>query len=78
MVPKRQKAVRKRTQDGLVAHPKPLTRQIAAALAFDLSGHFARLLRCKLLKTGRFPASLRLANEQTVSDHFDPVYGDSS
>lgn len=36
-------------------------------------GRLARLQRCKLLKTGRFPASSRLASEHVGSDHFNQI-----
>ena len=74
MALKPQKYARKRPQDGLVAHSRPLTLQIEAVCASLRYDQFVRLQRCKLLKTKRFPAILRLVSEQIDSYHFDPVY----
>ncbi len=75
MALKPQKYARKRSQDGLVAHSRPLTPQIDAVSASFGYDQFVQLLRCKFLKTKRFPENLRLVSEQIDSYHIDPIYG---
>ena len=68
------KYARKSSPDGLVARSRALTRQIAAVSALGGYDQFARLLRCKFLKTRRFPANSRLVSGQIDSYHIDPIY----
>jgi len=67
------KYARKRAKDGLSARLRSLTTQIEADLApslrTTLHGHFAHLVRYKLLKMLAFPANLRLPSEQIDSCH---------
>jgi len=63
MAPILQKYARKRGADWLFAFPGTLTRQIAAIVVSFGYDQFAQLQRCKLLKTKRFPANLRLVSE---------------
>ena len=74
MALKPRKYARKSSPDGLVARSRALTRQIAAVSSSEEYDQFARLQRCKLLKTKRFPANSRLVSGQIDSYHIDPVY----
>jgi len=74
MALKPQKYARESSPDGLVARSRALTRQIAAVSTSGGYDQFARLQRCKFLKTKRFPANPRLVSGQIDSYHIDPVY----
>jgi len=74
MALKPQKYARKSLPNGLVARSIALTRQIAAVSSSEGYDQFARLLRCKFLKTRRFPANSRLVSRQIDAYHIDPVY----
>jgi len=58
----------------LVARSRALTRQIAAVSSSGGYDQFARLQRCKFLKTRRFPANSRLVSGQIDAYHIDPIY----
>jgi len=68
------KHARKSTQVGLDARPSALTLQIEAVSASGGYDQFVRKRRCKLLKTKRFPACLRLVSGQIDSYQIDPDY----
>ena len=74
MALKPQKYARKSSLDGLVARSTALTRQIAAVSSSGGYDQFARLQRCKFLKTRRFPANSRLVSGQIDKYHIDPIY----
>jgi len=74
MALKPQKYARKCSPNGLVARSRALTLQIAAVSASEGYDQFARLQRCKFLKTKRFPANSRLVSGQIDSYHIDPIY----
>ncbi len=74
MVPKAQKYEVKMIAARTFVRARSFWPRIAALLASCGQGIFALSLRCKLLKTKRFPANLRLAEKQICSCHFDPVY----
>jgi len=78
MAMKSQKNARKRTKAGLhtkcVARSSSYLPQFAAVSPPEGVGQFVRPMRCKSLKTIRFPAFLRLLSEQTATTHFHLVY----
>jgi hypothetical protein len=74
MALKPQKYARKSSPDGLVARSRALTRQIAAVSSLEGYDQFARLQRCKFLKTRRFPANSRLVPGQIDLCHIDHIY----
>ena len=74
MALKPQKYASKSLPDGLAARSRALTGQIAAVSSSGGYDQFARLQRCKFLKTGRFPANPRLVSAQYDSYHLDPAY----
>ncbi len=74
MVPKAQKYEVKMIAVRTFVRARSFWPRIAALLASCGQGGFAPPLCCKFLKTGRFPANLRLAGKQICSCHFDPVY----
>ena len=61
--------------DGLLPIQVLWRKQIAAVLSSAGYGQFVQLLRCKFLKTKRFPANLRLVSEQIDTYHFNPADG---
>ena len=74
MALKPRRYARKSSPDGLVARSRALTQQIAAVSASEGYDQFARLQRCKFLKTRRFPANSHLVSGQIDKYHIDPIY----
>ncbi|MFV2002299.1 MAG: hypothetical protein ACC619_04895 [Paracoccaceae bacterium] len=62
----------KSAQIGLIARSSGFAPQIDAVSASEGYDQFVRQPRCKLLKTKRFPASLRLVSEKIDSYQIDP------
>jgi hypothetical protein len=74
MVPKARKYAIERIAVRTFVRAKSFHWRIEVLLASCGQGIFSLPQRCKILKTIRFPAPLRLAGEKICSCHYDPVY----